>query len=60
MPSPTSSCELVDSLSRKEGRAEAESAWWLNLQAHPDAIVDLAAGQRRVMERLAEGASTPR
>jgi len=25
----------------------AEPAWWLNLQAHPEAIVELAGGGRR-------------
>ncbi len=32
-----------------------EPAWWLNLQAHPDASVDLAGGQRAVTGRAAEG-----
>jgi F420H(2)-dependent quinone reductase len=29
------------------GWSAAEPAWWLNLQAHPDAIVELAGGTRR-------------
>jgi len=29
------------------GWGPAEPAWWLNLQAHPDAVVDLAGGLRR-------------
>jgi deazaflavin-dependent oxidoreductase (nitroreductase family) len=34
----------------------AEPAWWLNLQAHPDAIVELAGGIRReVIGRAAVG-----
>jgi F420H(2)-dependent quinone reductase len=38
------------------GWADPEPAWWLNLQAHPDAIVDLATGSRVVRARAAEGA----
>ena len=30
------------------GWADGEPAWWLNLQAHPEASVDLADGQRTV------------
>ncbi len=37
------------------GWAEAEPAWWLNLQAHPDASVDLADGPRAVHARAARG-----
>jgi deazaflavin-dependent oxidoreductase (nitroreductase family) len=37
------------------GWAEAEPAWWLNLQANPQATVDLPAGRRRVEGRAAEG-----
>lgn len=38
------------------GWGAAEPAWWLNLQAHPDAIVELAGGIRReVLGRAAEG-----
>jgi len=37
------------------GWGEGEPAWWLNLRAHPDAVVDLAGGQRRVHCRAATG-----
>jgi deazaflavin-dependent oxidoreductase (nitroreductase family) len=37
------------------GWADSEPAWWLNLQAHPDARVDLADGTREVTARLASG-----
>ena len=37
------------------GWAEAEPAWWLNLQAHPEASVDVADGRRTVKGRAAEG-----
>ena len=37
------------------GWADPEPAWWLNLQAHPDATVDLATGSRDVTARLATG-----
>ena len=37
------------------GWAEPEPAWWLNLQAHPEASVDLVDGQRTVRGRAAEG-----
>jgi len=37
------------------GWAEAEPAWWLNLQAHPDTTVDLADGGRAVHARAAIG-----
>jgi deazaflavin-dependent oxidoreductase (nitroreductase family) len=37
------------------GWGEGEPAWWLNLQAHPDARVELVGGQRRVTARAAEG-----
>ena len=37
------------------GWADGEPGWWLNLQAHPDASVDLADGPRPVMARAAEG-----
>jgi deazaflavin-dependent oxidoreductase (nitroreductase family) len=43
------------------GWGEAEPAWWLNLQAHPDAVVDLAGGLRRqVLGRAATGAERAR
>jgi len=37
------------------GWAEGEPAWWLNLQAHPEASVDLAEGRRTVRGRAAAG-----
>jgi F420H(2)-dependent quinone reductase len=37
------------------GWAEPEPAWWLNLQAHPSATVELADGTRSVRGRAAEG-----
>ena len=37
------------------GWGEAEPAWWLNLQAHPDAMVDLVDGRRAVRARTATG-----
>jgi deazaflavin-dependent oxidoreductase (nitroreductase family) len=37
------------------GWADGEPAWWLNLQAHPDAIVDLRDGRRTVRARAADG-----
>src|SRR6185503_19991322 len=37
------------------GWAEAEPAWWLNLQAHPDTVVELKEGSRSVHGRAAEG-----
>jgi F420H(2)-dependent quinone reductase len=37
------------------GWAEAEPAWWLNLQAHPDTTVELKGGLRAVRGRAAEG-----
>jgi deazaflavin-dependent oxidoreductase (nitroreductase family) len=37
------------------GWADAEPAWWLNLQAHPEASVDVVDGQRSVRGRQAEG-----
>ena len=37
------------------GWADGEPAWWLNLQAHPDASVDLVDGPRQVRARAAEG-----
>ena len=32
-----------------------EPAWWLNLQAHPDATIEMAEGSRAVRGRAAEG-----
>jgi deazaflavin-dependent oxidoreductase (nitroreductase family) len=37
------------------GWAEAEPAWWLNLQAHPDAKVELPGGSRAIRGRAAQG-----
>jgi deazaflavin-dependent oxidoreductase (nitroreductase family) len=37
------------------GWADGEPAWWLNLQANPEASVDLAEGRRTVRGRAAEG-----
>ncbi len=38
------------------GWGAAEPAWWLNLQAHPDAVVDVADGApREVLGRAASG-----
>ena len=42
------------------GWAAAEPAWWLNLQAHPDATVDLHGGSRAVRARAAVGAERER
>ena len=37
------------------GWGDAEPAWWLNLQAHPDATIDLVDGTRPVTGRAAQG-----
>lgn len=37
------------------GWGAAEPAWWLNLQAHPDALVQTRDGARPVRARRAEG-----
>jgi deazaflavin-dependent oxidoreductase (nitroreductase family) len=37
------------------GWADAEPAWWLNLQAHPDAVAELKDGPRSVRARVAGG-----
>jgi len=42
------------------GWASPEPAWWLNLQAHPDTVVDLKDGRRAVRGRAAEGAERER
>jgi F420H(2)-dependent quinone reductase len=42
------------------GWADGEPAWWLNLQAHPNAKVDLADGPRLVTARAAAGAERSR
>jgi deazaflavin-dependent oxidoreductase (nitroreductase family) len=42
------------------GWADAEPAWWLNLQAQPDVIVDLPGGSRAVHARAADVDERPR
>jgi deazaflavin-dependent oxidoreductase (nitroreductase family) len=43
------------------GWADPEPAWWLNLQARPEATVDLKGGEtRKVRARAAEGAERER
>src|SRR5437867_4203714 len=37
------------------GWKDAEPAWWLNLQAHPDAMVELTDGTRAIHGRAAQG-----
>ena len=37
------------------GWGQGEPAWWLNLQAHPDARVDLVDGPRLVRAHAATG-----
>lgn len=37
------------------GWGDAEPAWWLNLQAHPDVTVELVDGPRQVTGRAAQG-----
>ena len=37
------------------GWGEGEPAWWLNLQAHPEASVHLVEGSRRIRARTARG-----
>lgn len=37
------------------GWGEADPAWWLNLQAHPDAVVELVDAPRDVHARAAVG-----
>jgi deazaflavin-dependent oxidoreductase (nitroreductase family) len=37
------------------GWAEAEPAWWLNLQAQPDTVVEMKDGPRAVRGRAADG-----
>ena len=42
------------------GWADPEPAWWLNLQAQPDATVDLPGGPRAVHGRAADPDERPR
>ena len=42
------------------GWADAEPAWWLNLQAHPDVTVDVPGGSRAVHGRAADKDERPR
>ncbi len=42
------------------GWADGEPAWWLNLQEHPNATVDLKDGPRLVSARAAVGAERAR
>jgi deazaflavin-dependent oxidoreductase (nitroreductase family) len=42
------------------GWADPEPAWWLNLQDHPDATVDLVDGSRAVHGRAADEDERPR
>jgi len=42
------------------GWADDEPAWWLNLQAHPDATVELGDGPRPVRARVAAEDERPR
>lgn len=42
------------------GWAQAEPAWWLNLQAQPNTLVELKDGPRAVRGRAAEGAERAR
>jgi len=42
------------------GWAEPAPAWWLNLQAHPEAAVELAEGSRAVRARAASKDEQPR
>ena len=43
------------------GWGAAEPAWWLNLQVHPEAVVELAGGLRReVLGRVAAGGERER
>jgi deazaflavin-dependent oxidoreductase (nitroreductase family) len=42
------------------GWADAEPAWWLNLQAQPEVTVDLPGGSRAVRARAADRDERPR
>ena len=42
------------------GWGDAEPAWWLNLQAHPETVVELKEGKRAVSGRAATPEERPR
>ena len=42
------------------GWADPEPAWWLNLQAHPDATLEMPSGRRKVTARAAVGGERAR
>ena len=42
------------------GWGDREPAWWLNLRAHPDAVVDTAEGRRPVRAHAATGTERDR
>ena len=42
------------------GWGDAEPAWWLNLQAQPDVVVELPSGPRTVRGRIATPTERPR
>lgn len=42
------------------GWGAAEPAWWLNLQAHPEAVVQTRDGTRHVVAHAAQGAERER
>src|SRR5918992_1233356 len=42
------------------GWSPAEPAWWLNLQSHPDATVEVKGGRRAVRGRAADAAERER
>jgi hypothetical protein len=47
---------MTPSTRARRGSRAAEPAWWLNLRAHPEAVVELAGGIRReVLGRAAVG-----
>jgi len=42
------------------GWADPQPAWWLNLQAQPDATAELVGGSRRVTGNCVSGSGPPR
>lgn len=42
------------------GWGEGDPAWWLNLRAHPDAVVEVRGGRRHVRGRAAAGGERER